>query len=100
MATIGGARARDEAARADAGGDAPTRLSSLGPGQGGTIVGLGLDGPEAAWLRAMGVAEGRPVRVLRRAPFGGPVQVRVGDASFALGLALAAEVRVGGVAGG
>ena len=49
---------------------------------------------DLALLRAMGLVEGQPIRILRRAPFGGPLQVRVGEAAFALGRALAHAVLV------
>ena len=49
---------------------------------------------DRALLRAMGLVEGQPIRILRRAPFGGPLQVRVGEAAFALGRALARAVSV------
>ncbi|MCU0656811.1 MAG: ferrous iron transport protein A [Polyangiaceae bacterium] len=51
-------------------------------------------GDDDALLRAMGLCEGQPVRVLRRAPFGGPLQIRVGEVSFAIGRALASTVLV------
>ena len=58
------------------------------------ISGIRLEEADAAWLRAMGVVEGQPVRVLRSAPFGGPLQVQVGEAAFALARSLAAAVDV------
>lgn len=45
-------------------------------------------------LRAMGLLEGQDVCILRQAPMGGPLQVRVGSASFAMGRALAEMIRV------
>ncbi|HEU4408325.1 MAG TPA: FeoA family protein [Polyangiaceae bacterium] len=75
-------------------------LTELPPGREGVIEAMGLDGREALGLRAMGVAEGRPVVVLRRAPFGGPLHVRVGDAAFALDRSLAARVTVRLAGGG
>lgn len=59
---------------------------------------LELDDVDGAVLRAMGVAEGDPILVLRRAPFGGPLHVRVGEASFALdrGVARGIVVRPNG----
>lgn len=69
-------------------------LTELPIGREGVIEAMALDDREALGLRAMGVAEGRPVVVLRRAPFGGPLHVRVGDAAFALDRSLAARVLV------
>lgn len=48
-------------------------------------------------LRAMGLFEGERVSMLRVAPFGGPCQVRVGTAAFALDRALAGLVTVSAV---
>ena len=72
----------------------PVPLTELPPGREAVIEAMGLDEREALGLRAMGVAEGRPVVVLRRAPFGGPLHVRVGEAAFALDRSLAARVTV------
>lgn len=48
--------------------------------------GLGvLEGEARVWLRALGIFEGQSLRLLRRAPFGGPYHVRVGGAEGALG---------------
>ncbi|MCU0682717.1 MAG: ferrous iron transport protein A [Polyangiaceae bacterium] len=69
-------------------------LTELPIGREGVIEAITFDDREALGLRAMGVAEGRPVVVLRRAPFGGPLHVRVGDAAFALDRSLAARIRV------
>lgn len=49
---------------------------------------------ERALLEGMGMIPGASVVVLRRAPFGGPLQVRVGDVTFALDRSLAALVYV------
>jgi ferrous iron transport protein A len=58
------------------------------------IEAITLDANDAGILRAMGLAEGQRVSVLRRAPFGGPLHVRAGEADFALDRSLAAAVRV------
>jgi Fe2+ transport system protein FeoA len=42
----------------------------------------------------MGLVEGERVSMLRAAPFGGPYQVRVGTAAFALDRALAGLVAI------
>ena len=56
-----------------------------------------LDADLAAWLRAVGIAEGSRVTVLRRAVFGGPLHVRVSTGGeFALHRSLARAIRVGG----
>ncbi len=76
-----------------------TRLLELEPGREAQIERLEVEGEDAGLLRAMGLLEGQVVRVLRRAPLGGPLQVRVGEACFALGRSLAAQVHVGAVGG-
>ena len=54
-------------------------LRELTPQRPARITALRVDPDEARWLRALGVAEGAAVTVLRAAPFRGPLQVRVGE---------------------
>jgi ferrous iron transport protein A len=57
------------------------------------------DEHELQWLRAVGLFEGQTVRVLRRAPFGGPMHIRVGSGGeFAVDPTLAAHIEVALVA--
>lgn len=57
------------------------------------------DGHELQWLRAVGIFEGQTVRVLRRAPFGGPMHIRVGSGGeFAVDPSLAEHIEVAMVA--
>ena len=59
------------------------------------IVALRVDPVEARWLRALGVAEGAAVTVLRAGPFRGPLQVRVGErTAFAIDRGLAGSIDV------
>jgi len=53
-------------------------LEQLAPGEGGRV--LGVEAGEALYhrLAALGVRIGECVVLLRRAPFGGPLQVRLG----------------------
>ena len=69
-----------------------TCLLELEAGREAVIGRLEVTSEDGALLRAMGLCEGEPVRVLRRGLFGGPLQVRVGEASFALGRTLAGQV--------
>lgn len=69
-------------------------LLELAPGEGAVIERLEAHSDDEALLRAMGILEGEPVRVLRQAPLGGPLHVRVRDAAFALGRSLARAVIV------
>jgi ferrous iron transport protein A len=74
---------------------APDHLGALSPGGCGRIVELVVAPDECAMLRAMGIAEGQEVRVLRRAPTGDPVHVRLGSGGeFAIARPLARAVRI------
>ncbi len=56
---------------------------------------LSLPADEAAWLSAVGVAEGEVLTVLRRAPFGGPLHVASSlGGELAIGLSLAENILV------
>ena len=51
----------------------------------GVVERLRVEGPEAAWLDALGIGVGERVMVLRRAPLGGPFHVRTATgAEFAI----------------
>ena len=69
-------------------------LARLARGQSAVIARIDVSAADAALLRAMGLVEGERVHMLRAAPFGGPCQVRVGTAAFALDRALAGLVSV------
>ena len=72
----------------------PMSVIELSPGSSAIIDSLHLEERDARVLRAMGVAEGDKLELLRCAPFGGPVHVRVGAVAFALDRSVAAQVRV------
>lgn len=75
--------------------DEPSSLAALPLRRAALVRALRLRPDEAAWLRAVGIFEGQRVAVLRRAPFGGPLQVRTASgASFAVDRALAAAIDV------
>lgn len=65
---------------------APATLAALAPGRRARVAAVVLPEREATWLRAVGLAEGVEVEVLRRAPFGGPLHLRTD-----LGLELAVD---------
>lgn len=52
-------------------------LSQLKPGESGTIIALHGDGAIHQRLLEMGVIEGIPVEVVRIAPFGDPIEIRI-----------------------
>jgi ferrous iron transport protein A len=58
------------------------------------IHALALPPGERRRLTELGLRHGARIEVLRRAPFGGPLALRVGSALFALRLAQAAQVAV------
>lgn len=49
-----------------------------------TITNVRVDGPQACRLMEMGLIEGATVEVLRRAPLGDPLQIRLGDYELSL----------------
>jgi Fe2+ transport system protein FeoA len=59
------------------------------------VTGIELEASEVEWLQAVGLEEGAIVRVLRRAPLGGPLHVRSSTGSeLAIHRSLARGVRV------
>lgn len=61
-----------------------TGLDSLADGQSAVVSGLGHGGPAALRLMELGLHEGAVVTVLRRAPLGDPLELKVGDFRLAL----------------
>jgi ferrous iron transport protein A len=81
------AAALPEASESDA------SLAALAVGRSARVVRLALEDDLAAWLRAVGVAEGERLTVLRRAAFGGPIHVRTASGGeFALNRTLARSI--------
>jgi ferrous iron transport protein A len=59
------------------------------------VVSLALEDDLVAWLRAVGIAEGERVVVLRRAAFGGPLHIRTSSGGeFALHRSLARCIQI------
>lgn len=53
-------------------------LSSLSPGDSGTIAGFrGIHGRTRQRLLEMGILQGVPIRFIRRAPLGDPIEIHV-----------------------
>lgn len=59
-------------------------LSALRPNQSGHIVSLGRDHPMRRRLLELGFVRGARVTVVRTAPLGDPVELRVGSTDLAL----------------
>jgi ferrous iron transport protein A len=74
-------------------------LSALASGARAAVVGVLGDDALAERLRASGLWPGAPVELLARAPFGGPLLVRVHGFRLALRREEAARVEVAEVAG-
>ncbi len=69
-------------------------LAELDRGASARIDALPDDLDAASQCVSMGLRVGASASVLRRAPFGGPLHVRVGDVELAIGRELAARVTV------
>lgn len=79
-------------------GDAPdvsAPLSALRDGEESRVERVALSHDAAAYLRAVGIEEGVRIKVLRRAPFGGPLHVRTSSgAELAIDRELAGRIEV------
>ena len=60
------------------------RLSSLTTGQSATVQALHVDTGFQYRLNALGFRTGKPLTVIRTAPFNGPLQLRVGNTDVML----------------
>lgn len=72
----------------------PSSLSRYPVGRCGTIVQVSAEGDLAARMSAMGLLPGRRVRVIRRSPFHGPIQVRTGQTDLIIRRAEADQIQV------
>ncbi|CAK0773886.1 ferrous iron transport protein A [Gammaproteobacteria bacterium] len=72
-------------------------LSTLVAGQGAVVRGLHAVDGFAHRLAALGFRIGRPVTVVRCAPLGGPIQIRLGTTDVMLRRAEAARIDVSSV---
>ncbi len=61
-----------------------TPLSSLDPGMRGTITDIHTDDALRQRLQALGFRSGKDIEIIRKASFGGPVQVRIGTTDILL----------------
>jgi ferrous iron transport protein A len=71
-----------------------TPLSSLAPGVSATITDIHTDDALRQRLMALGFRSGKPVEIIRKASFGGPIQVRIGTTDILLRLSEAAKIEV------
>ncbi|MEW5769704.1 MAG: FeoA family protein [Pseudomonadota bacterium] len=73
---------------------ASSTLSHYPVGRCGTIVLIDADRDLAARMHALGLAPGRRVRVIRRSPFQGPIQVRTGQTDLIIRRSEADHIQV------
>lgn len=59
-------------------------LAELKPGQRGVIAGFSESGPQIQRMMQLGLLEGSDVEVIRRAPAGDPIEIRVLGYSLSL----------------
>jgi DtxR family Mn-dependent transcriptional regulator len=69
-------------------------LATLEPGDSGTLARVADDPEMLRYLSDLGIAPGARLTVVDKQPFGGPLFVHIGDATHALGGALAASMWV------
>ena len=67
-------------------------LKDLQPGESGTIANLRGEGRTFQRLAEMGLTPGIPIRVVRVAPMGDPIEVRIRDYSLSIRKSDAANV--------
>jgi len=94
MPPAGADRREAEARHEPAGAPPPMPLSSCRPGRGGVVLEIRAAGPIGQRLMEMGLIEGTRVDVLRVAPFGDPIEVRLLDFRLSLRKAEAREILI------
>ena len=72
----------------------PCPLDTLPAGRCGTILSIEAAPDLAARMRALGLLPGRRIKVVRRSPFQGPIQVRAGQTDLIIRRAEAAAIQV------
>lgn len=69
-------------------------LLKLKNGQEATVLSVNKEAPCYDRLVELGFTSGESIRLMRRAPLGGPIQVLVRNASYALGRADARHIHI------
>lgn len=72
----------------------PCPLHTLPVGRCGTILSIDAPAELAARMRALGLQPGRRIKVIRRSPFQGPIQVRAGQTDLMIRRAEAAVIQM------
>ena len=78
----------------DSGAASERALDDLEPGETGVIVRLGGDEAIAHRLMELGLVPGTPVEVVRRAPLGDPVELRLRQVHLSIRRSEAANIHV------
>ncbi len=69
-------------------------LDALAPGESGVVVRLAGDAATARRLMELGLVPGTPVEVVRRAPLGDPMELRLRDIHLSLRRSEAVHIHV------
>jgi len=72
----------------------PCPLNTLAAGRCGTILSIDAPAELVARMRALGLRAGRRIKVIRRSPFQGPIQVRAGQTDLIIRRAEAAVIQM------
>jgi ferrous iron transport protein A len=72
----------------------PCPLNTLAAGRCGTILSIDAPAELVARMRALGLRAGRRIKVIRRSPFQGPIQVRAGQTDLIIRRAEAATIQM------
>lgn len=69
-------------------------LASTPLGKSVRVTAMRIDGPHSVRLMELGLVEGAEISIVRRAPLGDPLQIRLGDCDLSLRNADAARIDV------
>jgi len=73
---------------------AETRLSDLLPGEEATISSINEDNDGSDRLREMGLSDDAPIRVIKFAPLGDPMEIKIRGFYLSLRKSMARQIRV------
>lgn len=71
-----------------------TRLADLQPGEEATISSINENDDGADRLREMGLSDGTPIRVVKFAPMGDPIEIKIRGFYLSLRKSMARQIRV------
>ena len=70
-------------------------LREMKPGQSGKVISIGESGPLKRQIMDMGITPGEEVKVVKMAPLGDPVEIRIRGYELSLRREEAARIEVG-----